>query len=340
MWHVRHLAPLQEERRLAVTSYLRWSTYALLCVLGVMIPAVYAAKPLRVVTTVSPITDMAQQVGGSAIQLHGMVPEGVNSHTFQPTPRDVRYLAEADVIILNGLYLEITTEKLARRSGKEEVRILKLGDQTLHKSGWVYDFSFPKDQGHPNPHLWLNVKHAMHYVILMRDALSRLDRDNQSVYHDNSERYLRQLSQLDVCIAAAVDTIPLAHRKLLTYHDSWPYFARRYGMRVIGAVQPASFSEPSVRDVARMIGQIRQSAVPAIFGSEVFPSKVLEKIAAETNVQYIKSLRDDDLPGAPGAPEHSYLGMMRANVHTMVSALGGDPAAFEACSATLLAEKE
>jgi ABC-type Zn uptake system ZnuABC Zn-binding protein ZnuA len=89
-----------------------------------------------------------------------------------------------------------------------------------------------------------------------------------------------------------------------------------------------------------MIGQIRQAAVPAIFGSEVFPSKVLEKIAAETNVQYIKTLRDDDLPGAPGAPEHSYLGMMRANVHTMVSALGGNSAAFEACSATFLAKKE
>ena len=325
---------------MAVTTYLRWATDVVLCVLGVMIPAVGAAEPLRVVTTVSPITNMAQQVGGSAIQLHGMVPEGVNSHTFQPTPRDVRYLAEADVIILNGLYLEITTEKLARRSGKEGVWILKLGDQTLHKTGWVYNFSFPKDQGHPNPHLWLNVKHAMRYVTLMRDALSRLDRANQSVYHDNSERYLRQLSQLDACIASAVDTIPPAHRKLLTYHDSWAYFARRYGMKVIGAVQPASFSEPSARDVARMIGQIRQAAVPAIFGSEVFPSKVLEKIAAETNVQYIKTLRDDDLPGAPGAPEHSYLGMMRANVHTMVSALGGNSAAFEACSATLLAKKE
>jgi ABC-type Zn uptake system ZnuABC Zn-binding protein ZnuA len=269
-----------------------------------------------------------------------MVPEGVNSHTFQPTPRDVRYLAEADIIILNGLYLEIPIEKLARHSSKAESRILKLGDQTLLKTDWVYDFSFPKDQGHPNPHLWLNVKHAMRYVTLMRDALSRLDRANQSVYHDHTEQYLRQLSQLDTCIASAVDTIPPAHRKLLTYHDSWPYFARRYGMKVIGAVQPASFSEPSARDVARMIGQIRQSAVPAIFGSEVFPSKVLEKMAAETHVQYIETLRDDDLPGAPGTPEHSYLGMMRANVHIMVSALGGNPAAFEACSATLLDKKE
>jgi ABC-type Zn uptake system ZnuABC Zn-binding protein ZnuA len=283
---------------------------------------------------------MVRQVGGSAIQLHGMVPEGVNSHTFQPTPRDLRYLAEADVIILNGLYLEIPIEKLARHSSKAEGSILKLGDQTLHQSGWIYDFSFSKDQGHPNPHLWLNVQHAMRYVTVIRDALSRLDRVNQSVYSANTERYWRQLSQLDACIASAVETIPPAHRKLLTYHDSWPYFAQRYGMRVIGVVQPASFSEPSARDVARMIGQIRQSAVPAIFGSEVFPSKILEKIAAETNVQYIKTLRDDDLPGAPGTPEHSYLGMMRVNVHTMVSALGGNPAAFKACSATLLAKKE
>ena len=319
---------------------LYWTTCAVLCILGAIMPAAWAAGPLRVVTTVSPITDMARQVGGSAIQLHGMVPEGVNSHTFRPTPRDVRYLAEADIIFLNGLYLEIPTEKLARRSGNAKVHILKLGDQTLQKANWIYDFSFPKDQGHPNPHLWLNVKYAMHYVSLLRDALIRLDRVHQSAYHDNAARYLRQLSQLDACIATAVSTIPPAHRTLLTYHDSWPYFARRYGMQVIGAVQPASFSEPSARDVARMIGQIRQSDVPAIFGSEVFPSKVLEKIAAEANVQYIKTLRDDDLPGAPGDPEHSYLGMMRANVHTMVSALGGNPDAFETCSAVLLAKKE
>src|SRR5919109_1661374 len=105
-----------------------------------------ARASLRVVTTVAPLTDLVRHVGGEVIQLHGLVPEGVNSHTFQPTPRDVQYLAEADLIILNGLYLEIPTEKLARSSGKTGVTIMKLGDSTISKAEWVFDFSFPKAQ--------------------------------------------------------------------------------------------------------------------------------------------------------------------------------------------------
>ena len=220
------------------------------------------------VTTVAPITDMTRQVGGDHIDMHGLVPEGVNSHTFHPTPRDVRHLAAADLIILNGLYLEIPTEKLARKSAKPEATILKLGDQAVQRADWAFDFSFPKAQGHPNPHLWLNVAFAMRYVQLIRDELIRLDSTHAASYQDNAVRYLRQLDQLDQCVAKSIATIPPANRKLLTYHDSWPYFAKRYGMKIIGAVQPASFSEPSARVVARLIRQIQQAKVPTIFGSE------------------------------------------------------------------------
>ncbi len=122
------------------------------------------AASLRVVTTVAPITDIARQVGGAVIELHGLVPGGVNSHTFQPTPRDMRYLADADVVILNGLHLEVPTEKWLRSHRRSERTVLKLGDRTLEKAAWVFDFSFPKSQGHPNPHLWLNVAYAMRYV--------------------------------------------------------------------------------------------------------------------------------------------------------------------------------
>ena len=99
-------------------------------------------------------------------------------------------------------------------------------------------------------------------------------------------------------------------------------------MTVIGAIQPSTFSEPSARDIARIIRQIQQTRAPAIFGSEAFKSAILEKIAAETGVRYVSALRDDVLPGAPGHPEHSYIGMMRANVRAMVEALGGDATAF------------
>jgi ABC-type Zn uptake system ZnuABC Zn-binding protein ZnuA len=243
----------------------------------------------------------------------------------------VHYLAQADLVVLNGLHLEIPIEKLARSSGKPGVTVLKLGEHTVSQIEWVFDASFPKAQGHPNPHLWLNVDYAMHYVTLIREQVSALDRDNTAGYHQNAARYLTQLAHLDRCIMAAMRTLEPHQRKLLTYHDSWPYFARRYGLTVIGAVQPANFSEPSPREVARLIDQLRRAKVPAVFGSEVFPSKVLSKIASEAGVRYVTTLRDDVLPGAPGEPDHSYMGMMRYNVTTMLEALGGTPATFTTC---------
>ena len=265
------------------------------------------------------------------LHVHGLVPEGVNSHTFQPAPGDVQYLAQADLVVLNGLHLEIPIEKLVRSSSKPGVTVVKLGDNTISQAEWVFDFSFPKSQGHPNPHLWLNVAYAMHYVTLIRDHVSALDRDHAAVYHQNAAGYLTQLAHLDHCMAAAMSTLAPQQRKLLTYHDSWPYFARRYGMTIVGAVQPANFSEPSPREVARLIDQLRREKVPAVFGSEVFPSKILHKIASEAGVRYVTTLRDDVLPGAPGEADHSYMGMMRHNVTTMLEALGGTPATFATC---------
>jgi ABC-type Zn uptake system ZnuABC Zn-binding protein ZnuA len=252
----------------------------------------------------------------------------------------VQYLASADLVVLNGLHLEVPLEKLTHSSGKPGVTILKLGEHTISRAEWVFDFSFPAAQGHPNPHLWLNVAYAMTYVTLIRDQLSALDPGNAAAYQHHAARFLEQLRQLDQCIAAALATVPSRQRKLLTYHDSWPYFARRYGMTVLGAIQPANFSEPSPREVARIIDQIRQERIPALFGSEVFPSKVLQKIAAETGVRYVTTLRDDALPGSPGESRHSYIGMMLDNVTTMVEALEGRPEALAPCTTTLLREAQ
>ena len=127
---------------------------------------------------------------------------------------------------------------------------------------------------------------------------------------------------LDRAIEESVKTIPEKNRRLLTYHDSWPYFARRYGFQIIGAVQPSDFSDPSPREVKRLIDQIRQEKVPAVFGSEVFPSPVLEQIARESKTSYIDKLRDDELPGRPGDPQHSYIGMMIENLTADVRSAG------------------
>jgi ABC-type Zn uptake system ZnuABC Zn-binding protein ZnuA len=285
---------------------------------------------LSVVTTVSPITNIVYNIGGDRIRLTGIVPEGVNSHTFEPAPADARRLAEADVIFVNGLNLELPTIKLAQANLKTGAEIVTLAEQTITREEWVFDFSFPKEKGDPNPHLWLNPMHALRYAEIVRDTLSRRDPANADYYARNYEQFKTRIEALDRAIQTAINTIPPQHRRLVTYHDSFAYFAPRYGMEVIAAIQPSDFSEPSPREVADIIRQLRQVGVPAIFGSEVFPSPVLDQIGREAGVRFVATLRDDDLPGRPGDPGHSYIGMMVENVRTMTEALGGDPSALDA----------
>jgi ABC-type Zn uptake system ZnuABC Zn-binding protein ZnuA len=282
-----------------------------------------------VLTTVAPLTNIVKNVGGPHIKLHGLIPGGTDSHTFEPAPSDIRYIAEADLIILNGLYLEVPTEKLALANKKPGTRILKLGDHTISPKEYVFDRSFPQAEGHPNPHLWMNPLYAIRYAELARDALAEHDPTHATAYQERTRLFTQRLHELDRAIAAATKTIPSQHRKLLTYHDSFAYFAPRYGLTVIGAIEPASFSEPSPREIARVIQQLKQEKLPAVFGSEVFPSKVLDQIAQEAGVQFIATLRDDDLPGAPDSPQHSYIGMMLENVRTMATALGGRAEALQ-----------
>jgi ABC-type Zn uptake system ZnuABC Zn-binding protein ZnuA len=292
-------------------------------------PASPTAQRLHVVTTVAPITSIVENVGGDRIGLIGVIPEGTNSHTFEPAPSDVKFITDADLIIANGLDLEIPTLRLAEANKKPGVGVLLLGNQTITEKDYVFDFSFPKERGHPNPHLWLNPEYAMKYATLARDQLARSDSKNKAVYDQNASLFLKKLEALDRAIKEAVATIPENNRRLLTYHDSWPYFARRYGFQIIGAVQPSDFSDPSPREVARLIEQIKKEKVPAVFGSEVFPSPVLEQIAREAKTRYIDKLRDDELPGQPGDPSHSYVGMTVENLTIMFEALGGSAEALK-----------
>lgn len=282
-----------------------------------------SGKP-KVLTTVSPLTNIVHNIGGSLIELHGLIPEGTDSHTFEPAPSDIRFIAEADLIVLNGLHLEAPSEKLVAANKRKQAVVLKLGDRAIQEKDWIYDFSFPKERGDPNPHLWLNVAYAMRYAELVRDALTQLDPANKPFYERNAEGYLVKLAKLDEAIKAAMQTIPAKNRKLVTYHDSFAYFCPRYGCAVIAAIQPSDFSEPAPRDVAALIDQLKAEQVPAIFGSEVFPSKVMNQIGKEAGVKFVGALRDDDLPGPEGSPEHTYIGMMIEDVRTIVRSLGGE----------------
>ncbi len=290
-----------------------------------------SGSPLRIVTTVAPLTSIVANIaGGTNAQVTGIVPEGTNSHTFEPPPSSVKAISEADVVFINGLKLEDPIRRLAAANLASTSEICELATTVLPESEWIYDFSFPRSGGKPNPHLWTNPPMAKQFAEVVRTTLTTRDPANATTYTANYGAFATKIDALDQAVATASDSIAPADRQLLTYHDAYAYFARQYGWTVVGAIQPSSFTEPSPKDIAKLIEQIDDLKVKVVFGSEVFPSPVLEQIGAETDAAYVDVLRDDDLPGAPGEPEHSWLGLMRFDFVTMVDALGGDSTGLRA----------
>ncbi|MBA3490118.1 MAG: zinc ABC transporter substrate-binding protein [Longispora sp.] len=289
---------------------------------------------LRIVATVAPITSIAASIGGDKIIIDGLVPEGTNSHTFDPPPSAAKVLSSADVIFINGLKLEEPTKKLADANKKDGAEVVEIGTRVLPESDYLYDFSFPKEEGKPNPHLWTDPTYAIKYAAVIRDVLVKADAENAEYYKTNYTSFEAKAKELDAALRVDQATIPDGKRRLLTYHDAYAYFAKTYGWTVVGAIQPENFDDPTPKDVAVLIDQVNAQKVPVIFGSEVFPSEVLAEIGRATGARYEDTLRDDDLPGKPGDAEHSWLGLMRYDYVTMIKGLGGDPAQLRALDTT------
>ena len=288
-----------------------------------------SAEGLAVVTTVAPITSIAANIGGDKVSITGLVPEGTNSHTFEPPPSASVVLSEADIVFINGLQLEEPAKELAEETAKDGSEIVEIGTTVLPESGYIYDFSFPEEEGKPNPHLWTDPTWAIKYAEVIRDTFVERDPDNADYFEANFDAFETKATALADALRKDQVSIP-GPRALLTYHDAYAYFADTFDWTVIGAIQPENFEDPAPKEVAELIDQIRAEDVPTIFGSEVFPSKALKQIADETGVRYEDTLRDDDLPGEPDDPEHSWLGLMRYDYVTMITGLGGQAPTLDA----------
>lgn len=289
---------------------------------------------LNVVVSDPPLTDLVRRVAGDGVDVVGLVPLGADGHTYEPRPADARKLARADLYIENGLGLNASMTEFAGDNLPEEAEVVLLAQVV------PFDEVIPTESpeqiaahGHAhsfNPHFWLDPTYAARYVVRIEEALSTADPGGADGYKARAAALEKEILALDDAFKAAIETIPPDNRKLVVYHDSWSYFGRRYGLPVLGAIQPTDFSEPSAAEVRRTIDQVKAANVPAFFGSEVFPSNVLDAIAEETGARYVADLSDDRLPGEPGDPRHGYVGMMVENTGTIVRSLGGDPAALEA----------
>ena len=301
---------------------------------GATVAGPLAGGKLQVVTTVAPITSIVANIAGDKADVHGIIPEGEDSHTYEPKPSVAALVSKADIVFVNGLKLEDPTKDIASKNISKGGEVVELGTLTISPDEYIYDFSFPKDGGKPNPHLWTNPPMAKCYAAIASSAMSKADPANASYYMDNYGKYSAKLDQLDQLMIEATAGMPARNRELLTYHDAYAYFSAHYGWKIIGAIQVSSFEDPTPKEVAALVKQIKAEKVPAIFGSELFPSPVLEQLAQQTGLKYIDKLRDDDLPDAPGNPDHSYLGLMKFDFATMVENLGGDATKFKAFDAS------
>jgi ABC-type Zn uptake system ZnuABC Zn-binding protein ZnuA len=314
-----------------------------------------AEPELQVVATVAPIADLVARVGGDRVVVTPLVPAGADSHTYEPRPGDLTTLADADAYLGVGLGLNPAALALAE-DNLEDDRVFRLGEEHLATDALVHDHvhddegghghddegghSHDEDGGHshdsegadteagPNPHVWTGLGLAAELLAGIAETLTELDPDGEETYAENAEAARAELEELDGQIREAVATIPEHQRTLVVYHDAWSYFARDYGLEMVTAVQPSDFSEPSAADVRDLIELLREQDVPAVFGSEVFPSDVLDVISEEAGAVYVGDLADDVLPGEPGDEEHGYPGLMRRNATVIVEGLGGDAGAI------------
>lgn len=262
------------------------------------------SKPL-VITSISPLVDLIKHVGGDRVEVRGLVPAGSDPHDFEPKPTDVAAMAKARLFIANGTGEEAYLQKLVSNAGKD-LQVVTLSDgQTI----------IGNNPG--NPHLWLDVKNAIAYVDKVQKALSQADPAGAATYRANAEAYTKELNSLDAEIRQLVQTIPPARRKMVVFHDAWPYFCQAYGLKNLPMVEnPEAEVSPKVYD--DLVKRIKAEGVPAVFGEAGFNPKLVQRLAADTGVKFVGDLYDDTLGDGDAA---SYIGMMRVNAKKIVEAL-------------------
>jgi ABC-type Zn uptake system ZnuABC Zn-binding protein ZnuA len=276
---------------------------------------------LRVVATTTVFADLVAQVGGSNVEVRSLVPKGGEVHTFDPSPADIVAVTEADLIVANGLGLDEWLAQLAADAGATAPVVELAEDQPgieLIAGDEADGHDGHDDHGAVNPHLWLDVSNARAYVAKLAEALVAADPARAEAYRAGASAYNAELADLDAWIRDQIATVPEEQRRIVSFHEAFPYFARAYGLEIVGVVVSAPGQDPSAGQIAALVDEIRATGVKAVFSEAQFSDALVRTIAEETGAKVESNLYNDSL-GDP--PADSYVGMMRWNVEHIVAAL-------------------
>ena len=279
---------------------------------------------LRVLAVESYLADMAQKIAGERLQIEVLMPLGVDPHSFEPTPQDIAKISKSQILLINGAgFEEWLAETLTNAGGKQVVieasqgltsRQAREGEAVMHAEQDAHETG--------DPHFWLDAQNAVRYVETIRDGLIQADPEGRALYTQNASAYLIELKDLDAWIEEQVQAIPAEKRQIVTNHESFGYYADRYGFKIIGTVIPSVSSEsaPSAQQLALLIDTIRQTGARVIFLETGANPQLAQQIAEETGVMVVTNLYTHSLSAADG-PAPSYIEMMRYNTRTIVDAL-------------------
>jgi ABC-type Zn uptake system ZnuABC Zn-binding protein ZnuA len=265
---------------------------------------------LRVTATTTVLADIVKAVGGTRASVQSIVPPGVGPEDYEPRPADARAIADAQLLVSNGLGLDTFLDRLIRASGSDTAARLVLAD----------GLAAIEVDGEPNPHVWLDptiVRDA--WLPRIVAALSAAAPQDAATFRANAAAYASQLTALDAELQAEVATIPPANRKLVTFHDAFPYFARHFGFDLVGVVVANAGQEPTAAELANLVDEVRAARVPAVFSEAQFNPKLVQTVADEAGVPRVVTDLFNDALGP--APADTYLGMMRWNMQQIVDAL-------------------
>jgi ABC-type Zn uptake system ZnuABC Zn-binding protein ZnuA len=273
-------------------------------------PSPDANAHVTVVATTTVFADIVRNVGGDRVSVSSIIPAGAGPEDYEPKPNDAKKLVNADFIVSNGVGLDDFLDKLITAAGEDSATRLVLGD----------GIPTITIDGEPNPHFWLDPSLvADHYVPAISSALAKLDPAGAATYQANAAAYAGQVDAMDAANKANIETIPLANRKLVTFHDAFPYFARHYGFDLIGVILANVGQEPSASELAALVEKVKAAGVKAVFSEAQFSPELAHTLAQEAGVTSVVTTLYNDTLGP--APADTYLKMMAWNVDQIVQAL-------------------